>query len=178
MRACDKTTKFSFAGICADGKLFAAPLPDDCDAREIFSKGGWQPPSIELIAQRILDVEISPLHPSAGKDTIMSILDSAREQLGLKGELSDLVKHWPHLTVLHDATTKKLEEWEAKRATLRADRQDRLEAQVKAAIDTLVRDGVESSTKNVAELIQPNNYQVHNNIKRHCRHLFDKTNTD
>lgn len=172
MRISDKTTKFAFAGLGADGNLWAAPLPKDADARAIFTAGGWQPPAADDIAQDILVIEIDPMHPADGKEKIMAILDAAKRELGLKGDWPDLVNHWPHLTTIHVAATQKFQEWEAKRTVARANQQALLEAEITAAIATLSGDGMEPSMKNVAVLMRPNNPRFSENIRRHCRHLF------
>lgn len=53
MRSKDKTTNFGFAGLAPEGKLCISPLPKGVNARTIFEQGGWNPPSVEKLLEKL-----------------------------------------------------------------------------------------------------------------------------
>jgi hypothetical protein len=53
MLARDKFTYFSFAGLGTDGILVLQNLPKDTDAQEVFVAGGWTPPDIDYLVDKV-----------------------------------------------------------------------------------------------------------------------------
>jgi len=113
MRISDRTVTFAFAGLAADGNLWAAPLPPNTDARQIFLTGGWIPPTPESVAQQILDVQIDAEFPGKGKERIERITETAWIKLGIRRgqDIGELLPAWPHLEPIAAALQNKCKDW-------------------------------------------------------------------
>ena len=94
-----KASTFALAGLTADGTLWAAPLPPNTDARDIFLAGGWMPPTPESVARQILDIQIDAEFPGKGKELIERTAENAWIELGIRRgqDIGELLPAWPHL---------------------------------------------------------------------------------
>ena len=113
MRISSKAATFAFAGLAADGNLWAAPLPRDVDARQVFLAGGWTPPPPESVAQQILDIQIDADFPEKGKELIERITGNAWIGLGIRRgqNIGELLPAWPHLEPIAAALQIKCKDW-------------------------------------------------------------------
>ncbi|MFT0172071.1 hypothetical protein ACLKMY_24190 [Paraburkholderia mimosarum] len=138
----DKTTHFAFAGLEDAGGLWAAPLPAGTDARQIYSRGGWQPPEPTEIAARIVVLELDPARPLPGLLNILEATGAAFQQLGLQWpgmpskdehvkcvealrvRLPLIANNWTHLAEFCTMLDSRLQEWQNMRTAARAARSD------------------------------------------------------
>ncbi len=86
----DKFTYFAFAGLGADGKLRLQKLPEGTVAREVFTAGGWTPPSIDNLVNRI--EALSDLDFKERLDEAVAIVKLCCEGYGLDCHLLTYVK--------------------------------------------------------------------------------------
>lgn len=102
MHSRDKFTYFAFAGLGTDGTLVLQHLPKGTDAREVFTAGGWMPPSIDHLANQVNLVD-------SMETEYWALIDECCNGFGMP-----LVRHdeqrffsvlgsWPMLEPLHTA---------------------------------------------------------------------------
>lgn len=108
MQVRDKFTYFAFAGLGNNGNLVLQRLPQDTDARAVFSEGGWKPPAIDDIVASVkhacsLELEEMETEICAVK---RKCIDGFGMNLGHRpNELRffDVLASWQMLAPLHTA---------------------------------------------------------------------------
>lgn len=114
MNSGDKFTYFAFAGLGTDGSLVLQLLPEGTNAREVFAVGGWTPPDIEDLVNKVNRagtsvIEGMPPAQHLGMEFNALLLESARGfGMGLgdrpnEQRFFNVLASWPQLAPLHVA---------------------------------------------------------------------------
>jgi len=174
MRPQDKTTKFGFAGLDEGGRLRAAPLPENTDAREIFLAGGWKAPSADELAARILQVEIADRMPARSFEGVQAIVEEARAGFGLSrtADLVELAKDWPVLRPVADAFQQKEAETVSKQDAARQERDRQLKLDAVATIQAMKSENTEITIKTVAAKLGGESPDRRRKLERHLKQIF------
>lgn len=107
MHSRDKFTYFAFAGLGTDGTLVLQLLPKGTDAQEVFAAGGWIPPSINHLVDKVNragSLEIKDLQAE-----YYALMEECAEGFGMglgqhnEQRFFNVIGSWPMLEPLHTA---------------------------------------------------------------------------
>ncbi len=169
----DKTTKFGFAGLGADGALRIINLPNDSDARKIFAAGGWQPPSPEEIAGCLLSsmqdeaITLSRLH-----EEINVVRTKTIDGFGIyHQQLEATLATWPILAPIHNVLAAAAELLTAKKIEAATARLQRTQVEVRGAVIALREAGGEPTNAAIAAFLLTEPNQSAHHVKEKMRSL-------
>jgi|GEM_PF-4948226 CHASE3 domain sensor protein len=165
MSSRDKFTYFAFAGLGTDGALELQRLPEGTDARQLFAAGGWIPPDIVDLVDRInhagsselegvppverLDNEFNTLMMECANGFGMGIGNWQKEQL-----FFNILASWPMLAPLHTAFLALREKHAQMVAERRAASLEKRKARLDEVLVEMRADKLEITSINAAVRIQ------------------------